>query len=62
MKDLIHVSVTDSDLNIPGIYLVHDFVSAKEEQVYHSFPSTSVLLLHCFAYHICIFLALLCFI
>jgi alkylated DNA repair protein alkB family protein 8 len=34
VKDLVSVSMTTSDLNIPGIYLVHDFVSAKEEEVY----------------------------
>lgn len=47
VKDLVPISMTASDLNIPGIYLVHDFVSAKEEEVYWSFPSMSML--HCFA-------------
>ncbi|KAK7309464.1 hypothetical protein RJT34_06214 [Clitoria ternatea] len=32
VSDLIPVSITASDLNIPGIYLVHDFISAKEEE------------------------------
>ncbi|MCI03478.1 alkylated DNA repair protein alkB 8-like, partial [Trifolium medium] len=32
VKDSVSVSMTASDLNIPGIYLVHDFVSAKEEE------------------------------
>ncbi|XP_004512339.1 alkylated DNA repair protein ALKBH8 homolog isoform X2 [Cicer arietinum] len=32
VKDLVPISMTASDLNIPGIYLVHDFVSAKEEE------------------------------
>jgi hypothetical protein len=34
VKDLVSVSMTASELNIPGIYLVHDFISAKEEEVY----------------------------
>jgi alkylated DNA repair protein alkB homolog 8 len=34
VKDLVPVSMTASDLNIPGLYLVHDFVSATEEKVY----------------------------
>ncbi|CAL5188342.1 unnamed protein product [Lathyrus oleraceus] len=32
VKDLVSVSMTALDLNIPGLYLVHDFVSAKEEE------------------------------
>ncbi|XP_027360155.1 alkylated DNA repair protein ALKBH8 homolog isoform X2 [Abrus precatorius] len=31
-SDLVPVSLTASDLSIPGIYLVHDFLSAKEEE------------------------------
>jgi len=34
VKDLVPVFMTASDLNIPGLYLVHDFVSATEEEVY----------------------------
>lgn len=33
MNDLLPVSITASDLSIPGIYLVHDFITAKEEEV-----------------------------
>ncbi|KAI4327916.1 hypothetical protein L6164_020325 [Bauhinia variegata] len=32
VSDLVPVSLTASDINIPGIYLVHDFISAKEEE------------------------------
>lgn len=32
VKDLVPVSMTASDLNIPGLYLLHDFVSATEEE------------------------------
>ncbi|XP_061359881.1 alkylated DNA repair protein ALKBH8 homolog isoform X2 [Gastrolobium bilobum] len=32
VSDLVPVSVTASDLSIPGIYLVHDFITAKEEE------------------------------
>lgn len=34
VKDLVPVSMTASDLNIPGLYLLHDFISATEEEVY----------------------------
>lgn len=30
------VSLLDSELNIPGLYLFHDFVTAKEEEVFSS--------------------------
>ncbi|CAN8303739.1 unnamed protein product [Cochlearia groenlandica] len=30
--DCVPVSMSDSDLNIPGLFLLHDFVSAEEEQ------------------------------
>ncbi|KAJ9707667.1 hypothetical protein PVL29_002624 [Vitis rotundifolia] len=32
VNDSVPVSLVDSELNIPGIYLLHDFVSAKEEE------------------------------
>ncbi|CAI9784698.1 unnamed protein product [Fraxinus pennsylvanica] len=32
-NDTNAVSTSASDLNIPGVYLVHDFVTAKEEEV-----------------------------
>ncbi|XP_065880166.1 alkylated DNA repair protein ALKBH8 homolog isoform X2 [Euphorbia lathyris] len=32
VKDSIPVSLVASEVNIPGLYLLHDFVSAKEEQ------------------------------
>ncbi|XP_057448873.1 alkylated DNA repair protein ALKBH8 homolog isoform X2 [Lotus japonicus] len=32
VKDLVPVSITASDLNIPGVYLVHDFITAQEEE------------------------------
>ncbi|KAK7252575.1 hypothetical protein RIF29_36624 [Crotalaria pallida] len=31
-SDSVTVCITASDLSIPGIYLVHDFISAKEEE------------------------------
>lgn len=31
-SDLVPVSITTSDVSIPGLYLVHDFISAKEEE------------------------------
>ncbi|KAJ7953307.1 alkylated DNA repair protein alkB-like 8 [Quillaja saponaria] len=33
VNDSVPVSLTASELNIPGIYLVHDFVSSEEEEV-----------------------------
>lgn len=32
LNDSVPVSLVASDLNIPGLYLVHDFVSTKEEE------------------------------
>uniref|UniRef100_A0A5B7ARV6 RRM domain-containing protein n=1 Tax=Davidia involucrata TaxID=16924 RepID=A0A5B7ARV6_DAVIN len=32
VNDLVPVSLVASELNIPGIYLLHDFVTAKEEE------------------------------
>lgn len=31
--DSVEVCLEASELNIPGIYLIHDFVSAQEEEV-----------------------------
>ncbi|KAL5143344.1 Alkylated DNA repair protein ALKBH8 [Glycine soja] len=31
-SDLVPVSITASDVSIPGLFLVHDFISAKEEE------------------------------
>lgn len=31
-SDFVPVSITASDVSIPGLYLVHDFISAKEEE------------------------------
>ncbi|KAL2348770.1 hypothetical protein Fmac_002770 [Flemingia macrophylla] len=31
-NDLVPVSITAADVRIPGLYLVHDFISAKEEE------------------------------
>lgn len=33
MSDLVPVSINASDLSIPGLYLMQDFVNAKEEEV-----------------------------
>lgn len=33
MDDSIQVSMEASELDIPGLYLIHDFISAKEEEV-----------------------------
>ncbi|KAM5573817.1 alkylated DNA repair protein ALKBH8 [Rosa sericea] len=32
VNDSVEVSLLDSELNIPGLYLFHDFVTAKEEE------------------------------
>ncbi|KAF7825867.1 alkylated DNA repair protein ALKBH8-like protein isoform X1 [Senna tora] len=32
VSNLVPVSITASDVSIPGLYLMHDFVSAKEEE------------------------------
>lgn len=37
------VSLLDSELNIPGLYLFHDFVTAKEEEVFSSCNPMSLL-------------------
>jgi len=36
-SDLVPVSITASEVSIPGLYLVHDFISAKEEEVMNLF-------------------------
>lgn len=33
MDDSIEVSMESSELDIPGLYLIHDFISVKEEEV-----------------------------
>lgn len=34
MNDCVPVSLVDSELNIPGLFLLPDFVSVEEEQVH----------------------------
>lgn len=36
VNDSVEVSLLDSELNIPGLYLFHDFVTAEEEEVFVS--------------------------
>ncbi|CAI9094934.1 OLC1v1030769C1 [Oldenlandia corymbosa var. corymbosa] len=31
-RDLVDVSLTDSELKVPGVYLLHDFVTVREEE------------------------------
>lgn len=40
MNDAVPVSLLASDLNIPGLYLFHDFVTATEEEVFIPCPRT----------------------
>lgn len=40
VNDSVPVSLVASDLNLPGLYLLHDFVNAKEEEV-RSFSSVA---------------------
>lgn len=32
VKDLVQVSLTDSELKVPGVYLLHDFITVREEE------------------------------
>jgi len=42
-SDLVPVSITASEVSISGLYLIHDFISAKEEEVMNLFHSVSML-------------------
>lgn len=49
VSESITVSLKASDLNIPGVYLMHDFVTAEEEKVKISLYFSGFLgLLPCF--------------
>lgn len=51
-SDLVPVSIFASEVSLPGLYLIHDFISAKEEEVMDfSFRINA----NCLAYHVCIF-------
>ena len=36
MDDSVEVALLDSELNIPGLYLFHDFITVQEEEVFGS--------------------------
>jgi len=38
-SDLVPVSISASEVSIPGLYLIQDFISAKEEEVMNLFIS-----------------------
>lgn len=45
INNTVPVSLTASELNIPGLYLLHDFVSCKEEEVKNTFVLIQYLIL-----------------
>jgi len=43
-SDMVPVSITASEVSIPGLYLMHDFISAKRRRGYEFFHSISMLI------------------